>query len=703
MKKLVLCIATICFAVGYAQVKDSVKTIEKIEIVAKKKLLERKADRMIFNVDASVATQGMDGAETLANVPMLKVDDNGGIISIIGKSSVAVMINGKMLNLSGTPLINYLKSLRSENIAKIEVITTPPAKYDAQGNSGLINIILKKNPNIGFSGNLSTGLVQRTYSGFSDNLTLNYQNEKLNVSGKLAYWDSAKRSEENYTILGKSQNYSTSVRKDMWFELSPSVNISYKISKNSEIGANILIGRQKPSMNIMNVMKNIDTNATGENFTTQSLHREKNLTETVSVYYDLKLDSLGRKLSLAGNYYGNNSDTKVNFSTMKISDGSVQNVETLSYIKPQILSVQADLELPLSYGNIETGAKITNFKNSSDLRYFDLHPGIRSQDFSRSDFFLYQEKNYAAYFSFAKNFGEHWETKAGLRYEYTSVAGDSPESDTRNDYSEWFPTAFISYKTAKNVYSLSFSRRINRPDMDNLNPFRWYENPYSYSSGNPLLKPSYLTNLELSYTYNNKFSASVYYLFQKNGFGQTLLLDGLMQIGTYLNYYNTNYLGTNLSYTEKVFPWWESVFSANASLTKSELFNVNAVPQNGKTLSFASSNSFILNKSKTIVLFVNYNQTLPYKNGNYSFRNFSDLTSGLKISLMDKKLQINATVTNIFAQRSEAEIFYNDNTQHFNNYWDGRSFRLTFNYNFGSIKLPNRIKHIDFEEKSRAK
>uniref|UniRef100_A0AAU6WQ28 TonB-dependent receptor n=1 Tax=Chryseobacterium endophyticum TaxID=1854762 RepID=A0AAU6WQ28_9FLAO len=127
--------------------KDSLKNIEQVNILIKKKLLERKADRMIFNVEASIASQGMDGSETLANVPMIKVDENLGSISITGKSSVNVMINGRMLNLSGQALLNYLRSIRSENIAKIEVITTPPAKYEAQGNSGLINIILKKNPN----------------------------------------------------------------------------------------------------------------------------------------------------------------------------------------------------------------------------------------------------------------------------------------------------------------------------------------------------------------------------------------------------------------------------------------------------------------------------------------------------------------------------------------------------------------------------
>ena len=164
MKSKYLFIASLFSATLFAQTqKDSIKTIEQVNLLVKKKILERKADRLIFNVDASIASQGMDAGETLANVPMLKVDENLGSISIIGKSGVNVMINGKILNLSGAALLNYLKSIRSENISKIEVITTPPSKYEAQGNSGLINIILKKNPNLGFSGNITSGLNQRTY------------------------------------------------------------------------------------------------------------------------------------------------------------------------------------------------------------------------------------------------------------------------------------------------------------------------------------------------------------------------------------------------------------------------------------------------------------------------------------------------------------------------------------------------------------
>ncbi|KXH83632.1 outer membrane beta-barrel family protein [Chryseobacterium kwangjuense] len=684
--------------------KDSIRQVEQINLLVKKKLLERKADRLIFNVEASIASQGMDASETLANVPMLKVDENMGSISITGKSTVSVMINGRMLNLSGNALLNYLKSIRSENIAKIEVITTPPAKYEAQGNSGIINIILKKNPNIGFSGNINTNLIQRTYSGFSSNGSLNYQTEKFSGSLKLTHYDSAKRSDENYSIVGATQNYSNSVRRDMWNELTPTLNLSYKLSKNSEIGMEYIYAHQKSGMDIVNTTKNITSDHKEENLLTHTFHREKLPTHTLSAYYDLKLDSLGKKLSIAGNFYKNNSDTEVNFSTLRSSDQSVQDVKTISLVSPQIFSGQADLELPFSFGTIETGLKFNQFKNNSDLQYYNLNNGEYIPDYSRANIFQYQEENYAAYFSFAKSFGEHWETKAGVRYEQTNAKSFTPSTGTGNiyNYGQWFPSAYVSYKEDKNVFSFSYSRRINRPSMGNLNPFRWYSNPYSYSSGNPLLTPAYINNWELGYTFNSKFSASVYYLRMKNAFGQISYLDDLSQVSNYLNYYNNNFWGLNASYTDTFFKFWETSLSLNASLQNSTVFNIEAQTQKGSSFSYSINNTFSLNKKKTVALFLNYSHSLPYRNVNSYFYDFPQLNSGLKVSLMEKQLQINATVTNIFAQRYRGNLYFADNTQHMDNYWDGRSFRLSVNYTFGNSKKKINKKNIKFEEKERA-
>ncbi|OPB85914.1 outer membrane beta-barrel family protein [Elizabethkingia ursingii] len=707
MKKTSIFIATLLYSLSFAQkTQDTTKvqTVKAVTIQAKKKLIERKADRLVFNVEASMASQGMDAVETLGNVPMMKVDENKGLISIVGKSSVSVMINGRMLNLSGDALMSYLKTIRSENILKVEVITTPPAKYEAQGNSGLINIVLKKNPNMGFSGNVGSTFVQRTYSGALGNATLNYQTSKFSMSLKGNYTNTAKRSEENYDIIGATSSYSRTVRKDMWKEFSPSINLSYKLSKNSEIGLNYLYTRQTPDMNIFNNTFYFKGEQPTETLSTPTKHRETNRMQTLSVYYDLKLDTLGKKLSFTGNYYENNSNTIVDFSTFKASDKTTEDVQTISKLKPQIFSGQADLELPFSFGTIETGVKFNQFKNTSDLNYYNIINQNPISNQSRTNFFQYDEKNYAAYMSFSKSFGTNWETKFGIRYEDAHVNAYTPATNerTKYGYGQWFPSAYVAYKEGKNSFSLAYSRRINRPDMSNLNPFRWYSNPNSYSSGNPLLQPAYINNTELAYTYNNKLSVSLYYLRLTNAFGQVATLDGIKESSTYLNHYNNNFYGLNASYTDKILPWWETSISATATLQNSSVFNIQAETKSGTFLNYSANNTFTLNAKKTIVFFLNYNQTLPFKNVNSSFKNFSDLSSGIRVSLMDKQLQINASVSNIFAQRYRADKSFSDNKQSFNNYWDGRTLRLSVNYTFGNSKVKGAQKDIKFEEKNRA-
>jgi hypothetical protein len=163
MKKHLLFITALVCSFTAAQTKDTanVNKIEEVTMNGKKILVQRKVDRLVYNVQNSMLSQGSSGTEVLAGTPLLQVDENKGLLSIAGKNGVSVMVNDRMLNISGAELINYLRNLRSENILKIEVITTPPAKYEAQGNSGIINIILKKNQNLGWNGYLTTSYAQK--------------------------------------------------------------------------------------------------------------------------------------------------------------------------------------------------------------------------------------------------------------------------------------------------------------------------------------------------------------------------------------------------------------------------------------------------------------------------------------------------------------------------------------------------------------
>ncbi|WP_072921866.1 TonB-dependent receptor family protein [Chryseobacterium sp. OV279] len=680
------------------------KQIEGVTLTARKKLIERKADRLIFNVSNSVASQGMDGAEALSTTPLLKVDDNAGI-SIVGKSGVAVMINDRMLNLSGSELVTYLKSLRSENIEKIEVITTPPAKYEAQGNSGLINIVLKKNQNLGWSGSLTTSLQQQTYTGFSNNATVNYQNEKLRSSLKLRHYDYQKRSYENYTIEGADGLKSSDERRDFGNGLGANLSIDYQINAQSNVGFIYDYGFGHSNMDVQNTSRYFQNGMYTNTLSTYAEHRANSRQQTISGYYDLKFGKQGHKLSITGNYFSNIPESLIDFTTTE-SSGDDFVVRTPSTVDYKIYSGQADLTLPYQFAKMETGVKFTNFDNNSDISYQNLTNGNFITDPLKSNVFEYNEKNYAAYVSFEKEFNEKWSAKAGLRYEYSTVNGNSLTSgqQTENSYGKFFPTAYISYKSNENnTFNLNYSKRINRPGFRAINPYRWYINVNSYFTGNPLLTPSINHNFELSHVYKGKLSTSAYFQRTVEAFGQLANLQGENRISTFANYYNQNSMGITVNYSDTFFKFWEANYSTDMSYMETKVFDTDAASRKGNSYNFDFQNNLSLNKSKTVQLILNYWFRLPSNSGN-SYMNYAGLvTAGLKLSLMEKTLQMNLLVSDIFKQgRSRGEIYYTTGTHYYNNYYDARRLTLSATYTFGNKKVKGADRNVKFDEKNRA-
>ncbi len=684
--------------------KETEKHIEGVTLTARKKLIERKADRLVFNISSSLSSQGMDGVQALDATPQIKVDENTGI-SMIGKSGVAVMVNDRMLNLSGTELVNYLKTLRSENIDKIEVITAPPAKYEAQGNSGLINIVLKKNQNLGWNGSITTGLWQTSYTGFSNSSTINYQNEKLRSSLKLRQYDSQKHSSENYRIVGYDGLNSRDDRRDYWKGGGFNFSSDYEINKKSSVGFVYDYGFGNSGMDINNTSDYFQNDHYTNTLLTYAEHRTSSRQNTVSAYYDMKFGAINNKLSIAANYFSNTPMSNIDFTTTDNTSNSY-SVKTPSELDYKIYSGQADLTLPYKLAKTEVGVKFTNFDNNSDISYQNLMAGNYVTDPSRSNLFRYNEKNYAAYTSFEKQLDEQWTLKAGLRYEYSVIEGHSVSSGeiTENAYGKFFPTAYISYKANENnTFNLNYSKRINRPGFRAINPFRWYTNINSYYSGNPALNPSINHNFELSYLYKGKLSASAYFQRELNAFGQLVLLEGENKTSNFYNFFNKNSTGISLSYTDTFFKFWETSYAVDFSYMKTQVFATDAASRKGNSTSFDIRNSFALTKDKSIQFFTNYWFRLPSSMGNVYSYFVGNLTSGLKVNLMEKSLLMNILVSDIFRQsKSHGEIYYVDSTHYFNNYYDGRSLSVSLTYNFGNRKVKGEGRNMRFDEKNRA-
>lgn len=680
------------------------KQIEGVTLTAKKKLIERKADRLVFNVANSVASQGMDGADALATTPLVKVDENAGV-SIAGKSGVAIMINERILNLSSAELVTYLKSLRSENIEKIEVITTPPAKYEAQGNSGLINIVLKKNQNLGWNGSFTTGFQQQTYSGFSSSATLNYQNEKLRSSLKLRQSKYQKHSFENYRITGTEGLKSHDDRTDFGDGLGANLSIDYQLNGKSNIGFIYDYGRGHSNMDIENTSDYFQNDNYTNTLSTYAEHRGKSTQQTISAYYDVKFGKQDNKLSITGNYFSNLPKTTIDFTT-KESSGNQFVVKSPSVVDYKIYSGQADLILPYQFAKTEAGIKFTNFDNNSSIFYQNLDNGNYITDVLKSNEFEYNEKNYAAYFSLEKSFNEKWSAKAGLRYEYSVVNGNSLTSGQQSEssYGKFFPTAYVSYKSDENnTFSLNYSKRINRPGFRAINPYRWYINVNSYFTGNPFLQPSINHNFEFSHVYKGKLSTTLYFQRTLDGFGQLASLSGESRTSTFFNFYNQNSLGATLNYSDTFFKRWETNYSADVSYTDMTVFTTDASSKKGYSYDFDFQNNLSLNNGKTIQLILNYWLRLPSNSGNLRWDFVGNLTTGVKMNLMDKKLQINVIVSDIFKQsRSKGEIFYTTGSHYFNNYYDARRLTVSATYTFGNKKVKGTNRNVNFDEKNRA-
>lgn len=690
---------------GEIKVKDA-KELQGVTITARKKLIEQKVDRLVYNIENSIASQGVSGLDALRNTPMVNVINDA--VSIAGKGNVSVMINDRMLNLSGTELTNYLESLRSDDIAKIEIITTPPAKYEAQGNSGIINTILKKNPNLGWSGSINVSYQRNSYSGFRTGATLNYQSKKISTSLKLRQYDVAYKPTGARNLLGNTNSiYTSETRKDVTDAMGINYSLDYKINKRQNIGLIYDFGNQHYNMDARGISRYETKPVVDSTLATWQRQRWTMPTHTLNAYYDIRLDSAGKKLSFTGNYL-NNSPTRTNdlntWNTVTNNNAIVQNNSKMKYA---ILSAQSDLSLPYPWLNIETGMKYTLLDNRSDVGYFDFNGTDYILNSANSNVFHYKEHNYAAYISFQKDFNKKWSAKTGVRYEYASLDGFTPNDENsriKRQYGKIFPTAYIGYKANSNhSFTLNYSKRIDRPDFQSLNPFRWYTNPYIYYTGNPALQPTFNDNVELNYSYKGKLTFGLYNQYSQDNTSNIARFSDGIYSNLIENSYDQNRTGINLGYYNTFFKVWETSVNANGSYTTTKP----TIPELERlklySLSYSFYNTITLNKNKTRYLMLNFWHTLPFTYANIRLQDQLAFSPGIKAFFFNKKLQANFVANDVF--RTIKNIGYSYNGEYrseFNQYNDYRGFRLSLTCSFGNNKVKGATKNIDFIEQNRA-
>ncbi|MDH6250756.1 outer membrane receptor protein involved in Fe transport [Chryseobacterium sp. H1D6B] len=681
--------------------------IEGVTVTAKKKLFERKVDRLVFNVENSVASQGIDVMEALAKTPMVRATDDA--ISIAGKSNVAVMINDRLLNLSGQELINYLKTLRSDDIAKIEVITTPPAKYEAEGKSGLINIVMKKNTNLGWNGSIQTSgsyFYGRPVVGTRGGASFNYQGNKLSITANLSAGDNNwENTAYNYLTGTTNSNYWNTDTKNSSNYKYKGGNLKgeYKINDKNLVGFNYNYSFSNPLEQSENRTYISNEEGMLSLFSDNKNKNHRNVHNTTA-FYDVKLDTLGSKLSVSANLMLNDANARNFYNTVTTSTVSTFTNPISKY---RIYSGQADLEKNFAKIKTESGIKFTQIKNDSDFNFFNIEDGQFIVNKDRTNTFNYNEKNYAAYVSTSFKINEKWDAKAGLRYEYTNLEGVSlnDNSSAKINYGKFFPTAYLSYKANENnTFSLNYSRRITRPYFGNLNPFKYYTSEYEYSTGNPYLLPSFSDNFEFGYVLKNNFNVTLYYNRNKDDWDRIQIVEGNLKYSIVKNFYNEDQAGINLSYNYNKLKWLESNIFVNGYYAKSKSYLPDAVSAPaGYSANFNIDNNFFLNKEKTLTLMLGLWSNLPNRDGNTYYYANASVYTGMKLNLMQKKLMVNLYLNDVLNTNRNKGIEYypNYNVDYFSK-GITRNMYLSVTYKFGNNDVKGATKEVKFEESNRA-
>ena len=553
-------------------------------MTAKKPLIEQKPDRTIINVEASVTNVGNSALEVLEKSPGITVDKDGNI-SLKGKQGVVVMIDGRPSYLSGADLAGMLRSMSASQLEQIEIMTNPPAKYDAAGNSGVINIKTKKNKQFGYNGSITTGYTQAKYARFNEEVNFNYRNGKVNIFSSLNYNRNHKgedlyitrnfRESTTKNILSIFDQKSAMSNQGHFY--SGKIGLDYSVSKKTTLGF-VVNGFYNPKTWKSNSNTNIYNPNNVLTSQAKSFSQNDEKWKNFSSNFNLRtqLDSAGQEITADLDYIQYRSTSKQPLVSAYYDNmgNLTKGPDTLMGNLPQditIYSGKVDYTLPLKKGaKFEAGIKSSYVKTNNDANYDSIQNGEMVHDYNRSNHFVYQENLNAAYVNYSRPLGKKWSGQFGLRMENTNVKGNQLTTGIqfKRNYTQLFPTAYLQYSANKsNQFVINYGRRINRPDYEDLNPFIHFLDRYTFEQGNPNLKPQFSHNIELSHTYKGFLTTTLNYSGTTDIIQQVIEQNELTN-ETFIkkaNIATRNQVGVAVSAYKEITKWWSGNIYANVA------------------------------------------------------------------------------------------------------------------------------------------
>lgn len=556
------------------------KAISGVTVTAKKPFIEQKPGKTVLNVEASPTNTGLNALELLEKSPGVSVDNDGNI-SVKGKQGVLVLVDGKPTYMSGADLAAFLKTIQSSNLDQIEIMTNPPAKYDAAGNSGIINIKTKKGIVKGMNGTANLGYTQGIYGRVNGGTNLNYRNNKVNLFGGYngGTWEGFNKLKigrnfyeaDKKTIKASSDQLSRPHFQGQYHNLK--AGMDYYFSKKDVAGivvnGNFSDGKDDPTSlsNIRFANGDIDYM-----IRSNGLNKRRSSNVTTNINYKHTFDSTGREISfdLDQAYYSNKSRTSLNTEILDANGDENGNDIVLNGNIPSIINIysaKVDYVHPFKNGlKLETGLKTSFVKTDNEVEYLRNSGNGWSLD-DRSNHFVYRENINAAYAIFSKSI-KKWELTAGLRLENTIAKGHQIKNDSsfKRNYTNLFPNIGIGYNYSdKNQFNFSYSRRITRPDYDDLNPFVFFLDSLTYGQGNPYLQPQFTHNFEFSHTFKRFLTTTINYTQTDDIITQLLKQDTEKKITyqTQDNFSKMKQIGIAVMANFPVEKWWNVNFYGN--------------------------------------------------------------------------------------------------------------------------------------------
>lgn len=703
---------------GTLVLKESSEELNQVNIEAKKPVIQREIDRLIFNVENTSLSNG-SSMDILKRTPSVIVQQNG---ITVQNQPATIFINDKKVNISPSEIQSLLEGFDGSNVKSVEVITNPGARYDA--DSGIIiNIVTSKALTPGYKGNVSGGFEQAIFPKYNAGTSHYFKNEKLNL---FVNYNFRKRKEHKNDLTDITFFEPDNSINSIWetdFERitrseTHSINsvIDYSISKKTLLNLSTII-----SLNPKNTFSNSEL---AEIFNPQM---QLDSLFTTKSGLDSDKNNLAFDLSLHHKFNENGTSLKLNAHYTNFDQSRLQDVNTNYFLPDQtflrnnsfltnanqdidIYVGQLDFTTELFKMPLEMGVKVSSINSESGIDFFDNSNGIPQFNPLLSDNFKYEENVYAGYLSFLKNW-EKWRLRAGLRGEYTETTGNSItlSQKTENDYMDWFPDVNLNFTPNQNhSIKIAYKRSIQRPNYSLLNPFSYFINENNFTTGDPNLQPATEDKYSIQYVAENKYTFEFYY---RTTEGAVDVLSFQNNENRFLRSVSTNIdektgYGFDFSYFTYIKDWW-SFYHYNVLFYEENSFV--AIESNNEFVTISSSamltqliNSFTISKDRTFTGDLIFMHLTGLATGNYLMDDFTLVNLSLRKTLLNNRASLSVTVNDIFDtfNRKLQSDFLNQRNSYFAQ-TESRYLQVGFVYNFGNFRLKDNAKQIRNDERNR--